>query len=144
MDLTYIIINLIIAMTARVQVKMNVSWAWPIDVTPAAAEPHLGLQSASKGSMVHVDPTQGQMGNADKHTAPRRGRHNCTLSRCTSPIKNFYSVRGPKRSSAKVSGYQTWLTLSETQLIPGPVHNSYWVSSHLSESSCRNRSREVL
>lgn len=35
-------------MTARVQVKMNVSWAWPIDVTPAAAEPHLGLQSASK------------------------------------------------------------------------------------------------
>lgn len=32
-------------MTARVQVKMNVSWAWPIDVTPAAAEPHLGLYS---------------------------------------------------------------------------------------------------
>ena len=52
-------------MTARVQVKMNVSWAWPIDVTPAAAEPHLGLQTASKGSTVHVDPTQGQMGNAD-------------------------------------------------------------------------------
>ena len=83
------------------------------------------------------------MGNADKHTQPRRGRHNCTLSRCTSPIKIFYSVRGPKCSSAKVSGYQTWLTFSETQLIPGPVHNSQQVSSHLSESSCRNRSREV-
>lgn len=37
-------------MTARVQVKMNVSWAWPIDVTPAAAEPHLGLYSTSRGS----------------------------------------------------------------------------------------------
>lgn len=45
-------------MTARVQVKMNVSWAWPIDVTPAAAEPHLGLYSPSRGSVVHVDPAQ--------------------------------------------------------------------------------------
>lgn len=45
-------------MTARVQVKMNVSWAWPIDVTPAATEPHLGLDSTSRGSVVHVNPTQ--------------------------------------------------------------------------------------
>lgn len=57
-------------MTARVQVKMNVSWAWPIDVTPAAAEPHLGLYS-SRGSVVHVEqpsPSQEQMGNASSYT----------------------------------------------------------------------------
>lgn len=48
-------------MTARVQVKMNVSWAWPIDVTPAAAEPHLGLYSTCKDATVHVDLTQPEL-----------------------------------------------------------------------------------
>jgi len=54
MDLTYIIINLIISMTARVQVKMNVSKAWPIDVIPAATEPHLGLYYTFRGPILHV------------------------------------------------------------------------------------------
>lgn len=44
-------------MTARVQVKMNVSKAWPIDVIPAATEPHLGLYYTFRGPMLHVHQT---------------------------------------------------------------------------------------
>lgn len=58
-----IMINFIISMTARAQVEMNGSKAWPIDAIPAASEPTWGHITHAEAACAPSTPSQEQMGD---------------------------------------------------------------------------------